>query len=71
MAKVVKDRVVDDVDSGEMTSDGEAEIVVVGEMVTVCKRKKIFYEIWFDGKLLNVILPMWTVWVKFSLYCQT
>ena len=39
MAKVVKDCVVDDVDSGEMTSDGEAEIVIVGEMVTVCKSR--------------------------------
>lgn len=42
MAKIVKDRVVDDVDSGEMTSDGEAEIVIVGEMVTVCKSRNYF-----------------------------
>ena len=42
MAKVVKDCVVDDVDSCEMTSDGETEIVVVGEMVTVCKSRNYF-----------------------------
>ena len=42
VAKIVKDRVVDDVDSGEMTSDGEAEIVIVGEMVTVCKSRNYF-----------------------------
>ena len=42
VAEVVKNCVVDDVDSGEMTSDGETEIVVVGEMVTVCKSRNYF-----------------------------